>query len=92
MLYHVTFSMDRQALAASGKTEMVRVAEMERATTARQEGRLLGLWRRADGDGVVFILNVASHETLLSELNTLPLFPYVRKVDVLPLVEYPGFS
>lgn len=92
MLYHVTFSVDRQALGASGNVETIRAAEIQRAAAARDAGRLIGLWRRADGDGVIFILDVESHDALLAELSTLPLFPYLRKVDVIPLVAYPGFS
>ena len=57
MLYHVTFSMDRQALVAAGETvTKVGEAEVERAMSSQRAGRLIGLWRRADGNGVIFIL------------------------------------
>ena len=67
-------------------------AEVERATSLQQAGRLIGLWRLADGNGVIFVLDSESHEALHEELRTLPLFPYVRSIEVVPLIPYPGFS
>ncbi len=92
MLYHITFSMNRPALVAAGEmVTKVREAEVERAMSSQRAGRLIGLWRRADGNGVIFILDSESHEALHEELSSLPMFPYVRSVDVLPLLPYPGF-
>ena len=92
MLYHVTFHTDRQALGTGDAAIKVRAAEMERAVSAQQSGRLIGLWRRGDGNGAIFVIDSASHEALLEELSSLPMFPYVRSIDVLPLVAYPQFS
>ena len=89
MLYHITFHMNRQAFGDGETMTKVRAAELEHASTARQAGRLQGFWRRANGNGVIFVLDSESHEALLDELSTLPLFRYVRTIDVLPLVEYP---
>ncbi len=91
MLYHVTFHTDRQALGAGDVATKVRAAEMERAVLAQQAGRLVGLWRRGDGNGAIFIIDSESHEALLEELSSLPMFPYVRTIDVLPLIAYPQF-
>ena len=92
MLYHITFHMDRQALIAAGEAALkVRAAEVERAIAAQQAGRLIGFWRRADGNGVIFILDSGSHEALHEEISSLPMFPYVKSIDVLPLLAYPGF-
>ena len=92
MLYHVTLHMNRQALVAAGEeVAQVLSAEVERARSAQEAGRLIGLWRRADGNGVILILDSPSHEALHDELRTLPLFPFVRSIDVLPLLPYPGF-
>lgn len=91
MLYHVTFTMDRQSIVAAGDgIAAVRAAEMERAGAALRAGRLLGLWRRADGSGVILILDCPSHEALHEELTTLPMFPYVSRLEVAPLLPYPA--
>ena len=73
MLYHVTFHMNRQSLAALGEaaTKVV-AAEVERVASAQKAGRLIGLWRLADGNGVIFILDAASHAAINEELTTLP--------------------
>lgn len=93
MLYHVSFHMNRQTLVAAGEAALkVRDAEVERAVASQQAGRLIGLWRRADGDGVIFILDSDSHQTLHDEITSLPMFPYVRSIEVLPLLPYPGFE
>jgi muconolactone delta-isomerase len=91
MLYQVTFDIDRQALGFGENAMKVRTAETERAVKAQQEGKLIGLWRRADCGGVVFILDVESHEALFEELSSLPIFPYVRSIGVVPLIAYPRF-
>lgn len=92
MLYHVTFNMNRQALVAAGdKAREVRSAEVARAVVARDEGRLIGFWERADANGVILILDMPSHAALNEELRSLPMFPYVRSFDVVPLLPYPEF-
>jgi muconolactone delta-isomerase len=92
MLYHVTFNMDRQALIAAGeKVREVRSAEIGRAAAARDAGRLIGFWERADANGVIFILDAESHADLSQELRSLPMFPYVRTIEVVPLIPYPDF-
>ena len=93
MLYHVTLHMNRQALVAAGEAVAgMPSAEVERAKSAREAGRLLGFWRRADGNGVILILDSESNEALHEELRTLPLFPFVRSIELLPLLPYPGFE
>ena len=91
MLYQVTFDIDRQALGSAENAMKVRAAETERAVRAQREGKLVGLWLRADCGGVVFVLDVESHEALVEELRSLPVFPYVRSIGVVPLVAYPRF-
>jgi muconolactone delta-isomerase len=91
MLYQVTFDIERQALGFGEDATKVRAAETERAVKAQQEGKLIGLWRRADCGGVVFILDVESHEALVEELGSFTDFPYVRSIGVVLLVAYPRF-
>lgn len=89
MLYQVTFDIDRQALGSGENAMKVRAAETERAVKAQREGKLIGLWLRADCGGVVFILDLESQQELVEELRSLFGFPYVRSIGVVPLVAYP---
>lgn len=89
MLYQVTFDIDRHALGSGENAMKVRAAETERAVKAQREGKLIGLWLRADCGGVVFILDLESHQELVEELRSLFGFPYVRSIGVVPLVAYP---
>ena len=56
MLYHVKFHIDQQALGFDERRVAVRDAEAQRAREIREEGRLHGLWRRADGGGAIFVI------------------------------------
>lgn len=91
MLYLVKFDIDQQALGFGPEREKVSSAEGERAKAVKKEGRLKGLWRRADCGGAVFVLDAPSHEALVEELSSLPLFPYLRNIDVTPLVPHPVY-
>lgn len=62
---------------------------MERAVVAQQAGRLVGFWVRADLGGVVFVLDAASHQELMLELQSLPLYPFLRSIDVMPVISHP---
>ena len=89
MLYHVTFHTDRQALGSSEHRESVTEAERQRAVAAFNDGRLLGFWVKADLGGVIFIVDSPSHSDLMTELSSLPLFPFLRSIDVAPVVPHP---
>ena len=91
MIYHVTFHTDHQALGFDEQRRNVSTDELERAVQVREEGRLLGFWVRADCGGVVFILDAESHEALMLELRSLPMFPFLRGIDVMPVVTHPLF-
>ncbi len=91
MLYHVTFHTDHQALGFDEQRSRVRADELQRAVAIQQEGRLMGFWARADLGGVVFVLDVESHEKLMLELQSLPIFPFLRSIDVMPVVAHPRF-
>ena len=90
MLYHVTFHTDRQALGTGETANKVRTADMECAAAATQAGRLEGFWRRAGGNGAILVLDCESNVALLEELSSLPLFPYLRNIEVIPLAAFRG--
>ena len=90
MLYLVKTIIDRNALAQCGDREAVMAAESARANEVKAEGRLLGIWRRADCGGSAFIVEADSHDTLNADLSSLPTFPYFTAIEVTPIVAHPA--
>lgn len=91
MLYHVIFHTDHQALGFDEQRGRIIDAEVQRAVEVQQEGRLMGFWARADLGGAIFILDTESHEKLMLELRSLPIFPFLQSIDVMPVVTHPRF-
>lgn len=91
MLYLVRVHIDQHALGTAERRAEIADAEARRAREVQAAGQLLGLWRRADATGAVFVVDVASSESLNVLIQNLPLFPYLRDVDVVPLVAHPAF-
>ena len=89
MLYHVTFNTDHQALGFGDERARVVEAEVARAVGVQREGRMLGFWVRADLGGVIFVVDSPSHGDLMSELQSLPIFPYLRSIEITPVVPHP---
>lgn len=89
MLYHVTFHTDHQALGFGEQRASVTEAELQRAAAAFDEGRILGFWVKADLGGVIFVVDSPSHGDLMAELSSLPIFPFLRSIDVMPVVPHP---
>jgi muconolactone D-isomerase len=91
MLFHIKFHIDQQSLGFGELRTTVAAAEGERAVAARKDGRLKALWRRADGGGAIFVIDMPSNEELAAFLQSLPLYPYLRQIEVTPLVPHPSF-
>jgi muconolactone delta-isomerase len=91
MLYLVRFELDQQALGFGEKRREIGTAEAENSRRLLASGRLMGLWRRADGGGVVYVVDAVSHEALSAELQAMPAFPYLRSIELTPLVSHPVF-
>ena len=91
MLYHAKLHIDHQALGFDERRADVSAAEARRAKEIQAEGRLVGVWRRADAGGAIFIVDCDSHAQFNELLQSLPLFPYLRSVEVTPLIAHPAF-
>ena len=89
MLYHVTFDTDHQALGFGETRDQVIAEEIERAHDVQRQGRLMGFWARADLGGAIFVVDAPSHEALMAELRSLPLFGYLRSIHIQPVVVHP---
>lgn len=90
MLYLVMPHADRAAIATCPDIETYFAGEAARSHEVRREGRLLGLWRRADGNGSVFIVDAPSHEALSQDLQLLPMSRFWTHVEVIPIIAHPA--
>lgn len=88
MIYLVKATLDRAAFNKCPNPQEVLTAEGKRGQEIKAEGRVLGIWRRADCGGSVFVVDAESHEALVADLNSLPMFPYMREIEVTPLVAH----
>jgi muconolactone delta-isomerase len=88
MLYHVTFTIDRQAAGFAEREAELTAAQAKRVAEVHNEGRLLGVWRRADCGGSMGVIDSESHDTLVADLKSLPMFPYFRSIEVVPVIPY----
>ncbi|TRW16711.1 muconolactone Delta-isomerase family protein [Glacieibacterium frigidum] len=91
MLFLVHTYLNRAAFNACPNKEEVYAGEIKRAREARAEGKTIGLFRRADCNGSIFIIDTPSHESLAEDLRTLPMFKYWDHVEVLPILPHPVF-
>jgi len=68
--------------------------EWEQTEALYESGRLIGIWRKANGKGVIAIWNMPDHDAVLDQIRKMPLYPYMSKIGLEPLVahpKYPGF-
>lgn len=73
-----------------------RVAELRAAEHARvgelvREGVVVVEWLKASGRGVYAVWDCPSHEALRRTIASVPMAPYLSKVEVHPLTEHPLF-
>jgi muconolactone delta-isomerase len=66
---------------------------LEWAQTTRMfdSGQLLGIWRKASANGVIAIWNMPDHEAVNERIRTMPLYPYMSRIEVVPLVAHPKY-
>lgn len=73
-----------------------RVAELRAAEHAcvkelLAEGVVVVEWLKASGRGVFAVWDCPSHEALRKTIASVPMAPYLRRVDLHPLTEHPLF-
>ena len=74
-----------------GRIEEYRKDHWKDLEKAHRDGVLLGLWRRVDGRGGIFILDLPSNEALRQFIMDDNLFAFYDDVKVVPLVGHPLF-
>jgi muconolactone delta-isomerase len=87
MLYHIDVDIDYVSLG-SRRAEILQ-AEWRRTEDLIAAGIAVAEWRKANGQGVIAVWDCASHDELSRILASLPLTPYFRRVDVMPLTDHP---
>jgi muconolactone delta-isomerase len=91
MLHHVRLSIDRAALSGARSPELIERAEAN-ARRHIEGGQVIGIWREPHGAGACMAWQSRDHAELFHELDTLPAQPYLRAVDVEPMLPVPGLE
>jgi muconolactone D-isomerase len=89
MLYLLDVEIDYSRLGE--KRDQILQAEWKLTQELYERGILLGAWRKANARGVTEIWNCASHEEVNNLIRSIPLYPYLTRVEILPLLAHPGF-
>lgn len=55
------------------------------------KGQFVGIWRKANGMGTMFILDVPNNEAVGNQVRAMPLYPFFTDVKVTPLIGHPNF-
>lgn len=69
----------------------IRAAEHARVKELITEGVVVVEWLKANGRGIYAIWNCDSHEHLKKTIASVPMAPYLSRVDLVPVTEHPLF-
>ena len=69
----------------------IRSAEHARVRDLIAEGVVVVEWLKANGRGVFAVWDCPSHHALKQTIASVPMAPYLTKVDLHPLTEHPLF-
>jgi muconolactone delta-isomerase len=56
-----------------------------------ESGRMLGIWRKANAKGVIAIWDMPDHDAVNDQIRKMPLYPYMTRIDITPLVAHPRY-
>lgn len=89
MLYLLDVDIDYARLG--DRLDAVRAAEHARVRELIAEGVVLAEWLKANGRGIFAVWDCPSHEALRRAIASVPMAPYLSRVDLHPLTEHPLF-
>jgi muconolactone delta-isomerase len=89
MLYMLDVEIDYTRMG--DRIAEVRASEHARVKELIVEGVVVVEWLKANGRGVYAVWDCPSHEALKKVISTVPMAPYLTKVDLHPLTEHPLF-
>lgn len=73
------------------KAQQLVRAEWDEEERLLAQGQFVGIWRKANSMGTMFILDMPDHEALASQLRAMPLYPYFTRIEATPLIAHPNF-
>jgi muconolactone delta-isomerase len=89
MLYLLDVEIDYARIG--DRLHEIRAAEQVRVKELIAEGVVVVEWMKANGRGIYAIWDSPSHEALKKAIASVPMAPYLSKVDLVPLTEHPLF-
>ncbi len=89
MLYLLDVDIDYARLG--DRLDTIRAAEHARVRELIAEGVVLAEWLKANGRGVFAVWDCPSHDALRRAIASVPMAPYLSRVDLHPLTEHPLF-
>jgi muconolactone delta-isomerase len=89
MLYFLDVDIDYGAMGER-KAELLQ-AEHARVAELIRQGVVLCEWRKANGRGILAVWDCRSNEHLRELIASVPLAPYLSRVELVPLVDHPLF-
>ena len=89
MLYLLDVEIDYARMG--DKLAEVRAAEHARVQELITEGVVVVEWLKASGRGIYAIWDCPSHDALKKAIASVPMAPYLSKVELVPLTEHPLF-
>jgi len=89
MLYLLDVEIDYARMGE--RLQEIRAAEHARVKELIAEGVVVVEWLKANSRGIYAIWDCPSHEALKKAIASVPMAPYLSKVDLVPLTEHPLF-
>lgn len=75
--------------ALGERLEQLLPAEWAETQALVESGRLLGIWRKANAQGVIAIWDMPDHEAVQAQIRRMPLYPWMSRIEITPLVAHP---
>lgn len=89
MLYLLDVEIDYARMGE--RVAELRAAEHARVADLVRDGVVLAEWLKANGRGIFAVWNCPSHDALRRTIASVPMAPYLSRVDLHPLTEHPLF-
>jgi muconolactone delta-isomerase len=83
--------VDIDYLRMSDRLQEIRAAEHARVKELIAKGFVVVEWLKANGRGVFAVWDCPSHEALKQTIASVPMAPYLIKIEIHPLTEHPLF-
>jgi muconolactone delta-isomerase len=89
MLYLLDVDIDYARMG--DRVGEIRASEHARVVELIDAGVVVVEWLKANGRGIYAIWDCASHDALRQAIASVPMAPYLSRVDIQPLIAHPLF-